>query len=68
LSSVDFPHPVATYDGDEFAMRDRQAGLLHRRIDPRVGQPKGHRCVVKRDRMLADPYPPRVPSKIWMMP
>jgi hypothetical protein len=37
-------------DCDELAMLDLKPGLFHRGIDPRIGQPKRHRGVVKRDR------------------
>ena len=45
-----FPASGRPDDGDELAMRDRQPGLFHRGIDPRIGEPKRHRRVVERDR------------------
>ena len=45
-----FPAAGRPDDGDELAMRDRQAGLFHGRIDAIPGHAKGHRRIVERDR------------------
>ena len=52
-------------DGDELAMRDRQAGLLHRRIDAIIGHAKGHRRIVERDRRSAVSLPAMFLPRIW---
>ena len=45
-----FPAAGRTDNGDELAMRDRKAGLFHRRIDAIIGKAKGHRRIFERDR------------------
>ena len=40
-------------------MGDRQPGLFHRRIDAYIGQPKGHRRIVKGDRRRLSRIHPR---------